>query len=348
MADSKVMTVLGTISPESLGITLPHEHLFSDIRFIKPKKEWTREKVTLNNLYKLKIDYISLSDNLILDSMSTSIKEVKRYRDLGGSTIVDVGSIGLGRKPLTLKKVSQKTGVNIIMGTGFYIKGGLSSSIINSSDTQLAKSIIQECQRGYKETGIRPGIIGEVGVGPVIEEWDKRSLKLACLVQKETGLPITVHIQAVPVVEGFDTPNGLEVVSLLEKCGADLSRTVIGHVDAQINLKYLKDLLATGVYIEFDHFGKEFYIAERNFFMSRDIERIEAIKELVDSKFTNQILISSDICLKQDLTSYGGHGYAHILQSVVPIMKANGFTDDTINKIVKDNPKRLLATKSTF
>jgi phosphotriesterase-related protein len=346
--DAEVMTVLGPIASTGLGTTLPHEHLFIDLRFVKTKTEWTSEKVSIRNLHRLRVDYTCMSDNLLLASVGTAANEVARFRDFGGGSLVDAGSIGTGRKPYALKQVSQTTGVNIVMGTGFYIKQSLDTALLNYSEQALLKMLLKECRYGYRGSGIRPGIIGEIGVGPTFDEWDKKSLKIAGMLQKETGLSITIHIQAVPVIEGFARPNGVEVVDFMETLGTDLSRTVIGHADAQMDMDYLRSLLSRGVYVEFDHFGKEFYLPELNFCMARDIERVQAIGTLVGEGYGDRILISTDICLKQDLTTYGGHGYAHILETVVPMMKHQGLEPKTIQRIMVDNPKRVLETKSNY
>lgn len=337
------MTVLGPIPAQSLGITLPHEHLFIDLRFIKAKNEWTTEKISIRNLHRLAIDYTCLSDNLLLNSIVTAIDEIKQYSKFGGCSVVEVSSIGTGRKPCAVKRVSEATKVNMVIGTGFYVKQTMGQAVLQTPAAKLLKSLLRECVLGYRNSGIRPGIIGEIGVGPQLDEWDLKSLRIACELQKETGLPLSIHIQAVPIIKGFTKPNGVKVVDMLEKYGADLHRTVIGHSDAKIDMEYLHKLLRRGVYVELDHFGKNFYFPETNFQMSNDMDRIQAISALIADGNGSRLLISSDLCLKQDLIRYGGHGYAHLLETVVPMMLSNGISPDSIDLLMRSNPQELLA-----
>lgn len=346
--NSYFMTVLGAVSLDKIGITLPHEHFFLDWRFLKPKESWTEEPISMKNLHNLKIDYTQITDNLYLNSESVAISELAQFKELGGSCIVDVSSIGTGRSPRKIKKISQESKVHIVMGTGYYLKQFLDKKIQNDNEENLLKLLVQECQSGYKKTGIRPGVIGEIGVGPEIGEWERKSLKVAALLQQETNMAISVHIQAVPVVANFKEPNGIAAVSLLEKYGANLEKVIIGHTDAKINLAYMSALLKMGVNIEFDHFGKSFYFLETNFQMSSDYERVLTISELVANNFTKQILISTDICLKTDLVTYGGHGYAHILRSIVPMLARNGLSEKDIKMLTIENPKRIFSIESKY
>lgn len=341
MSLQHIVTVKGLIDACETGICLPHEHLFADLRFACPAAN--TDRVRLSNLYKLRDSYTSLSNNLLLSSFYTAEKELRSFAEYSGMTLVDVTSIGLGRRPSDLKKLSELTGVNIVMGTGYYLRQSLGKAIINASESSLIDTLIKECLWGVGGSGIRPGIIGEIGIGPGIGEWERKSISVATKVQQETGLAVTYHIQAVPVVRGFVSPNGVSVVRQIEKSGGDLSRTIIDHCDAKIDISYIADLLATGVYVEFDHFGKSFYFPDTNFAMSTDMERVLAIRDLISRGFAGQLLISQDICLKTDLLSYGGQGYSHILRNIVPMLRNNGVSDESIEQILKVNVRNVLS-----
>ena len=71
-------------------------------------------------------------------------------------------------------------------------------------------------------------------------------------------------------------------------------------------------------------------------------KQAEQIKELIDMGYLKQILLSQDIANKTMLVSYGGQGYAHLLREVVPVMKIYGISDEQINTMMVENPKRLL------
>jgi len=69
---------------------------------------------------------------------------------------------------------------------------------------------------------------------------------------------------------------------------------------------------------------------------------VQFIKKLIDKGFTKQILISNDVCLKSMLHLYGGWGYDHIGNNIVPMMEDFGIKPEDINTIIRDNPVRFL------
>ena len=112
-------------------------------------------------------------------------------------------------------------------------------------------------------------------------------------------------------------------------------------------MDYLIELLKLGVNIEFDNFGKEFFIpkAERGFaggVFARDIDRVRVIRELIDKDFERQVLITNDICLKSLLRAYGGWGYDHVLTNIVPMMRGEGVSEETIHSFLVRNPAAVL------
>ena len=350
-----VVTVNGLVDKEDLGVTLPHEHLFVDLSFVyanpqeAEKKKYATQDISMSDLHLLKYNPGLIKSNLILDEEATITTELARFKAAGGVSVVEQSSQGAGRREKAIRDISLKTGVQIISGGGFYMKESLPDSITGSTERSLAEAAIKEIQSGIGDTGIRPGIIGEIGIGPVIGEWEQKILRVAARAQKETGRPLSIHVQAVPTLKDFSGElNGIEVLRQLENQGADISRVVICHTDAKINLEYIKKIVEIGAYAELDHFGKEYYFSDTGFLMDRDMDRVLAIKELIDSGLAGRILMSQDVCLKTDLITYGGFGYAHILNNIVPAMKLKGISQEAIHIIMVDNPKTLLDVEEAF
>jgi len=342
-----VMTVNGPVAKEDLGITLPHEHFFIDIRWVcEPSAETTKaalleEPVSMRHLGTLRHDPMTMKDNVFLSDPDLMAAEVLELKEAGGRTVVDQSSFGTGRSPIAIRNLSKQTGINVVMGCGFYLYGSLPASIIEEAEKKLVQTVLQEIRMGVD--GVRPGIIGEIGIRPEIEEWEKKSLRVTAQAHRESGLPISVHIQAVPTIPGFkNEPNGLAVLDLLEKHGVRPDKVIISHTDATINLDYIKAIMDRGAYAEFDHFGEEFYIDSADFRMDSDLDRVEAIAELVGKGYEKRILISQDVCLKTDLVAYGGWGYAHILNNIVPMMVKHDISKETIDTIMVSNPAELL------
>ena len=154
------------------------------------------------------------------------------------------------------------TGANVVPSCGNYTKYALPQEVVDESEAILTENLMNEIRYGIGDTGIRPGVIGEIGITPNIQDWDEKTLRIAAKPHREAGLPVYIHTQAVPLVPGFaGNPNGVEVLQFLE-------RVVICHVGAQSKPDYQREVLKTGAYLEFDHFGEEFYVETADFLMN--------------------------------------------------------------------------------
>jgi phosphotriesterase-related protein len=122
-----VMTVSGPVPKEALGVILPHEHFFIDARWAcETSTEATRvalleEPVTMRRLGTLRRNPLVMKDNLFLSDPDLIATEVLKFKEAGGKTIVDQSSVGTGRSPLAIRNVANLTGINVVMGCGFYL-----------------------------------------------------------------------------------------------------------------------------------------------------------------------------------------------------------------------------------
>ncbi|MDD5727872.1 MAG: TatD family hydrolase [Victivallales bacterium] len=335
-----VITVLGEIEPEKMGITAPHEHIFIDCRKVFDEFElpnshaFTSQKVNITNLGILRRNHRALKDNLYLSEPEIARRELQKFKQAGGKTIVELSTGGMGREPLKLKELSRELGINIIAGCGFYKEKFHPDHVRKMSEEELAEVMISEIQNGMDGTDIRAGVIGEIGTSHTISGREMTMLKAAAAAQMATGAPLSIHLDPWARL-------GLDVLDILKSAGADLSRTVICHVDAEIDLDYCIALVKRGALIEFDNFGKEYCGDLTGLTFSRDIERVRGVKKMIDLDFTDRLLVSTDICLKTDLRSYGGWGYDHILSNMVPVMIKNGISEEHLNTIMRENPQKL-------
>jgi len=346
----KAQTVLGPVDPDDLGITLPHEHLLIDLSiwFVDPKdpeaKPRASETVSLENLGWIMYNQYSNFDNVRLSDEDMTIKEASLFKRQGGSTIVDVTSIGLGRNPTALRRISAATGLHVIAGSGYYVLRGEEAEIFDrKSEEDIANEIISDIVTGMDGTDIRAGIIGEIGCSWPLLDREKTCLRAAACAQQQTGAAITIHPG-----RGEDSP--MEILHTLESAGADLTRVIMGHLDRTGFLPAtVREIAQTGCGLEYDLFGgNPFYPLHLGVFRRPcDRERIEQIKELIDEGFLDQLYISQDICLKTKLVRYGGTGYAHILNNILPQMLARGITPEDLNTIMVQNPRRLLCFQET-
>ena len=165
----QAQTVLGPVSSDILGPTMTHEHLFIDFScMFHPPSEATiqhhaYEPVTLQNLGWVRYNSYSNRDNLLLLDEETAIAEALLYRRVGGGTIVDATTIGIGRDPLALARIARATGLNIVMGAGYYVDAAQPEEMNDLTDLDITQNIIDDIIKGVGSTGIKAGIIGEIG-----------------------------------------------------------------------------------------------------------------------------------------------------------------------------------------
>jgi phosphotriesterase-related protein len=294
----------------------------------------------MDKLGILSRDCYALKDNLLLDSEELAIKELGYFKRAGGDTVVDASLDGIGRNPKALKRISEATGLNIVMGTGFYVGETHPKALDNMTDREIADIMVKELTEGVDGTDIKAGYIGEIGISEIFDEKERKVLRAAAIAQKDTGVAINVHINPW-------TTNGLEASDILLNAGVSPDRICISHIDVENREDYVFALLEKGVYVEFDNFGKEYYIKRevRNSgygLFVRDTDRVKFLKKIIDKGYLNRVLLSCDLCLKNLMHAYGGWGYDHVLVNIVPMMEDEGITDEQIETLLVKNPENWL------
>jgi phosphotriesterase-related protein len=228
--------------------------------------------------------------------------------------------------------------VAIVLGTGFYIEE-LAGPLIGTNGVEsLAAAMIADIEQGIDGTGIRAGIIGEIGVSDPWSAAEQRVMQAAVLAQQATGATINVH-------PGRRPESPLEVARMVGRSGGDVGRLIISHLDRTF---FTEDealgLLDTGCIAEWDFFGIESsYYPFAPIDLPTDGQRLNLIRRLIDRGHGPRITISQDICTRTRLRRWGGYGYAHMLDNVVPMMRRKGFGEDEIAMLLVETPRRLLA-----
>lgn len=297
-----VMTVLGPVAAATLGVTLPHEHVFIDL---------LRE-------YR---------GNGLLNDEALAQRELEAFRAAGGSTLVDCTSEGLGRDPLALRRASRASGVNIVMGSGFYRRPYLDEALVDSLSVDvLADRIVRDLDVGVGETGVRAGIIGEIGCDRSISAPEERVFRAAARAHRRTGVAITTHAARWPV--------GLAQLDLLAEERVDPGRVIVGHCDMVPDPAYHAALARRGAFVQFDTIqGENAWDTDR---------RLRWIRALLDAGHERQVLLSHDVCLRTDLSTYGGPGYTYLLVRFRELLISAGLTEATLTTLLVDNPRRAL------
>jgi phosphotriesterase-related protein len=339
----KVITVKGSIGPDDLGIVLPHEHLLWDLRcWAQPEPEELGERkrvkqpVSMENRGHVVYHPFQYHDNLCLSDIDIAIDEVKKFRAVGGNALCDVTTESLGRDPEAQYRISQATDVHIIMGTAFYVESSWTDKEKDMSVNEMKQKIMNEFENGVGQMMIKPGILGEIGISDIQNPHEIQSLKASGMVQHELGCPVMVHT---PIWE----KEGNKILDIIEESGGDSRRVVLSHLDPTMHdLDYADSLAKRGAFIEYDLFDTHIMSYEGEFLPS-DNERIEVIVEQIGRGNLEHILISHDTCMKIKLTRWGGHGYAHIVENIVPRLLRKGLSREQIDILLIANPKRFLA-----
>ena len=333
-----INTVLGEIPESDIGVCSSHEHVFIDMRgcvdITGNEPPVFFEKMDAEKRAEIYDDPYAVLDNALLDEEDKAIFELKFFKAHGGDTLIDCTSDEIGRDVNKLKRVSLESGVNIIVGCGHYYEKAHFAYVKDASVETLADEMRTDILKGIAGTDIKAGIIGEIGTSAVIGDGERKVLTAAGIVGAETGKAIHVHTD-------LYTENGFEVVKILTAEGVKPQKICIDHVDVLLRPDYIRGLLDLGVYVEFDNFGKEFYINEKRRF-AYDLERIRLLKRLIDEGYKKRILVCNDICLKSMWVSYGGQGYAHILRTVKNMATENGIDGKTYAELLTDNVREFI------
>ena len=311
---STVMSVTGPIEADQLGFTLMHEHLYVDIR----RDQWNLENIT--------------NDPELVYS------ELMQYVNAGGVTLVDQTSNGLKgvdqplfstKHPLAIKEMAERTGLQIILGSGWYRESYYEPYLYKATTDQIAEEIVGEVTQGIDGTDVRAGIIGEIGshfswVSPA----EERVFRAAARAQKETGVTLVTH---------SPQEAGLQQLKIMLEEGADPSRIVVGHSQSYPHHDYHAEIARLGAYFSFDSMG--------SLKTGNDYDRgvlLRLIRQIIDAGLIDRLLFSHDVCRKGHYTTHGGVGYSYVSTQLFDDLRQIDFTEEQFQQIMIENPRRAL------
>jgi predicted metal-dependent phosphotriesterase family hydrolase len=303
----QVMSVTGLVQSADLGVVLPHEHVFTNL---------VRE-------YR---------GTGLLNDEQLACQELRLLQAAGGTTLVDLTPDEIGRDPAALRRVSEVTGVTIIMGCGHYRDPYLNRDWFDQHAVDaIADELVADIEEGVRGTGVRAGIIGEIGADKwYISAAEERSFRAAARAHLRTGLTISTHAARWPV--------GLEQLRLLAEEGVDPRRVIIGHADTVPVPGYHLELARQGCYVSFDSIG-----TGTRYDLGRAVDYVLA---LVRAGFGAQVLLSHDVFLRGQLQADGGCGYGYLLTDFLPMLAAAGLDPEEARALVTANPRAALTGES--
>lgn len=307
---ARIVTVTGPIPPERVGFTLPHEHTSCRHDLLATRSQRT--------------DFTP--------DLELMVEELHDFRRRSGSCVVDVSSVGLGRDPTWLRSLALRSGLYIVMGAGWYLGSHYpaSEAIERRSVDHLADQIVAECEHGVAETGVHPGIIGEIGTDQAwISPAEERVHRAAARAARQTGLAVMTH--------ALESVVGLAQLRIFEEEGLDASRVIVGHADSLLDLDYYLAILDRGANLGFDQLGRPGEYAA-----AREAQLVELIVELLERGFADRLLLSQDVSANAQLKAYGGAGYTYVAQHFLPHLRTAAVGEGEIATMTIENPRRML------
>lgn len=311
---SQVNTVLGPVDSADLGFTLSHEH------------------ITLGAAGTAAA-YPGFQDlDAIKDAATAALAEA--YAG-GVRTIIDVTTLDLGRDIPLMQEVSRRSGVHAIPCTGNHL--AIPRIFWGAPVDKVAALFIKEIEEGIEDTGVRAGIIKVASDRGGVTENEETVLRAAARACNATGTRISTHTWSPDRV-------GEEQVRILRDEGVDLNRVYTGHSNDDTDVSYLIGLLEEGVWLGLDR-----YPGGRTPETPKWEARTEVVKQLIDAGWAHRLMLSHDHStpmvqpseeLRREREEFNPDGYLFISRNVLPRLLELGATDDDVNTIMVDNPRR--------
>ncbi len=337
------LTVLGPVPAERLGTTLIHEHVLFDVSdYWNQPSEASRmaraeRPVSIDTLGDLRYDPFLVRDNLVHGDVDLAVEELTRFVAQGGRTLVDPTNVSMGRDPVALAAIARRTGLNLILGSGYYTEISLGPDFAARSLDDLTEELIRDVREGVADSGVRAGLIGEIGTSSPITDLEMRSLRSAARAAAATGAPLMVHL------DGWSR-EGHTVLDVVEEEDADPSRTILCHMNPSCDdVTYQASLAERGAFVEYDMMGMT-YVYPVGRACPDDERALRGVRRLMDAGFADRVLISQDVFLKSMLRTYGGLGYTHVLDTLLPIAAAVGIDESDWWGFLTTNAHAAIAT----
>lgn len=336
----RVQTVLGSVAPEDLGVTMMHEHLVPE----EPSKRAPRpigEEVASPPGEP----YLHPHDVAHFVRQLTQARDRYELR-----TVVDCSPHPM-RNLNAMRQIAEATGLNVIASTGSYKEPNITAAVHQASVQQLTDIFVQELTQGIDGTEMRAGIIKVGSSMRRITPTEEKVIRAAARAHNRTGAPITTHASVGTM--------GREQVQILEDEKVDITRIVIGHSDLNSNPDYHEGILRRGANVGLDTVGKERFVYvrtetagrdryefEQEAYFVPDWQRRTTLLELIARGYAGQIVLSSDVTRTEALynpATLGSWGYSYVLGWFVPALQKVGVDERDLQRMLVETPRRILA-----
>ncbi len=323
----QINTVRGAVDAEKLGVTLMHEHIFvlsTEIMQNFPEG-WGDEE----------------------QRVTDAIARLNELKARGVDTVVDLTVIGLGRYIPRIQRIAAQTDINIIVATGVYTYNDVPFFFhFQGPGTELGgpefmtEMFVRDIEQGIAGTGVKAGILKCATDSPGVTPGIERVLRATAQAHRRTGVPISTHTHA-------HTKRGLEQQEIFAEEGVDLSRVIIGHSGDTTDIAYLEELIAAGSYLGMDRFGIDVLLPFE--------DRVDTVAKMCERGHAGKMVLSHDAaCFNDWLPERAlpavlpNWHFLHIHNDVIPALKTRGVTDEQLQTMLVENPRKIFETQGAY
>ena len=313
---SFLQTVKGAVPIDSLGLMLPHEHLFVDLRGPFAPNYAEAEPEAVAHLIKPYLDAAEAA---------------------GVTAFVDCAPVGVGRNIAVLKHLADITPIHIVAPTGVYKEGFIPTAWLDLSAEALAEHWTRDLTEGIDGTGIKAGFIkiamNDDGPRPL----EVRSLQAAAIASKASGAIIGSH-----TIGGRAARAEMDI---LEEAGQDLNRFIWIHAHSEPDVSVHLEAARRGAWVEFDTIGADKWFPEQD-------KLVDYTLNLMEAGYGGQILLSHDAGWYEVGSpgrvpkEEGVRGYTALVERFIPALRARGVSEADIHLLTVTNPARAFAMQS--
>src|SRR4051794_6948150 len=319
-----VETVRGPVDTANLGTTLMHEHVFilSTEHLQNYGDQWWDEE----------------------ERVADAIEKLNGLKSVGVDTIVDPTVWGLGRYIPRIQRIAEQTDINIIVATGLYFADDVPHQyeyrgpglLIDTPVDPMVTDFTKDITEGIADTGVKAAflkcIVEHKGLTPGAD----RILRACARTSNDTGVPITVHTSS-------PTAAGRLALQVFQEEKVDLSKVVIGHAGDSNDLDYLKELADAGCILGMDRFGLDIF--------NPTDQRVATIASLASQGYADRMVLAHDASCYIDYfpgkdaeaakeAFSPNWNFTHISEDVLPMLRERGVTDEQLQTMLVDNPRR--------
>ena len=305
-----IHNIKGPINLDALGLILPHEHLFTDLRGPHVPGYAQGEPSAV----------IKLVEPHLAEAAATGV-----------TALVECSTVGVGRNLSILRNLAQATSIHIVPPTGVYRDAYIPDSLRELSEGNLAALWIKELSEGMEGTSMRAGFIKLAMSDDGPTDLEVRNLRAAARASQSTGAAIASH-----TIGGRIAKMEMEV---LEGAGLDLGRFIWVHAQTEPDFSILKEAARHGAYVELDTVGASF---------QSQSELLEIAIALIEAGFVNRLLLSHDAgwynpARSDGLPEDGYRGYTALAQDFIPALLGRGVSQEEVRRITVHNPAQAFA-----